>query len=183
MEAKPKGDMIQASPSTVLSIFIKYLDKVIEPLNGVFGVTIAGAAIASMMFLTFFDVAGRYILNKPISGSIEITEYLMALLVTFGLGYCALKKGHIRVDLVMQYTSRKANLWFDIFAYGISCVMYVFITWQTWLYGFSKFASKMTSSVLLIPVYPFVFILSIGAAFLVLIFFRDCLKSIDEVSK
>jgi TRAP-type C4-dicarboxylate transport system permease small subunit len=170
-------------PHSGLAKFIDYLTKLVNPLIGVFGVAIACVMLAGMMFLTFFDVGGRFILNKPINGSLEITEYLMVFLVSFGLGYCALKNGHIRVDLIMQYTSRKANLWFDVFAYGVSCIFYIFICWQAWLYALSKVASKMTSSVLLIPVYPFVFALSVGAAFLVLVLLRDFLKSVEEVSK
>jgi TRAP-type C4-dicarboxylate transport system permease small subunit len=183
MEVQPNKAVKQPTPPNALAIVIKFLSRVVSPLSGVLGAVIASTAIAAMMFLTFFDVAGRFVLNKPISGSLEVTEYLMGLLVSFGLGYCALKKGHIRVDLIMQYTSRKVNLWFDLFAYGISFLMYIFITWQIWQYGVSKYTSKMTSSVLLIPVYPFAFIMAIGAAFLVLVFLRDFLQSIEEVSK
>ncbi len=183
MEARSNKAVIQAAPSTGLGKLVAFLSKVVNPLSGVFGAAIAGTVLASMMFLTFFDVAGRFLLNKPIDGSLEVTEYLMGLLVGFGIGYCALKKGHIRVDLIMQYTSPKANQWFDVFAYGISCIFYIFITWQTWIYGFGKIESKMTSAVLLIPVYPFVFAIAVGAAFLVLVFLRDFLQSIDEVRR
>jgi TRAP-type transport system small permease protein len=183
METQPNKVVAHPAPSGGLTKIVGYLTKIVNPLSGIIGLTIASVMLASMMFLTFFDVAGRFILNKPIAGSLELTEYCMALLVSFGIGYTALRKGHIRVDLLLQYTSRKATLWFDIFAYGISCFFYVFIAWQTWLYAMAKVASKMTSSVLLIPIFPFAFAISVGAAFLVLVFLRDFLKSIEEVSK
>ncbi len=183
MEIEPNKVVSHAILPVALAKFNNYLSKLINPLIGIFGIAVAGVMLTSMMFLTFFDVAGRYVLNKPIFGSLEVTEFLMALLVSFGLGYTALNKGHIRVDLIMQYTTRKANLWFDVFAYGISCIFYVLIAWQAWVYALTKMTSKMTSSILLIPVYPFIFALSVGAVFLVLVFLRDLLKSIEEVNK
>lgn len=169
-------------PTNGLSTVIIYLNKVVDPLSN-FGLVIACVTLAAMMFLTFFDVAGRYIFNKPIIGSYEITEFMMAILVGFALAYCGLKKGHIRVDLILQHLSRKANLWFDIFTYGFSCIFYVFIVWQTFLKAWENVSSHLASSVLLIPVYPFVFIFVIGAAFVTLVFLRNFLQSIAEVIK
>ena len=183
MELQPDKVITQKEPTSGLSKIINLLDKVINPLSGKMGRIISCTAIACMMFLTFFDVAGRFILNKPISGSFEITQFCMAIMVAFGLGYSALYKVHIRVDLLMQYTSRKVNLWLNVFAYGTAWIFYVFLTWQIWQDARQAMASKITSSVLIIPIYPFVFLLSIGAALLVLVFFRDFLQSIREANK
>jgi TRAP-type C4-dicarboxylate transport system permease small subunit len=126
---------------------------------------------------------GRFLLNKPINGSLELTEFAMGLMVAFALGYCALRKGHIRVDLLLQYTSRKTTLYINIFTYAVSAIFYIFLGWQTWLNAGSVKASQLTSSVILIPVYPFAFLVSIGAFLLVLVFIRDFLQSIEEVRK
>jgi TRAP-type transport system small permease protein len=170
---------------------VKGLSRVVDPLVKV-GAVIACTALAAMMFLTFLDVAGAQIgklsfvsnltsFFRPIIGSQEITELLMMLLVSFALGYTALKKGHIRVDLVMQYTSKKANHWFDVFAYGFSFIMYVLIAWQGWIYAFDNIRTHTVSTILNIPIPPFNFLLVIGAGLAALIFLRDFLKSIEEV--
>ena len=183
MEIEPNKVVSHAILPVALAKFNNYLSKLINPLIGIFGIAVAGVMLTSMMFLTFFDVAGRYVLNKPIFGSLEVTEFLMALLVSFGLGYTALNKGHIRVDLIMQYTGRKTNLWFDIFAYGISCVFFMFVSWRVWLHALKVYASNLTSPALFIPVYPFIFLLSVGAGLVTLVFLRDFLKSVEEVNK
>jgi TRAP-type transport system small permease protein len=197
MAEKTGKDMeIISTPNSTrgLARLVSYLDKVINPVSGIAGAAIAATALATMMFLTFVDVAGGQLgklsfINshtsffKPILGSQEITELIMLTLVAFALSYTALKKNHIRVDLIMQYTSRKANLWFDIFTYGISCIFYIFIAWQGWIYGMSNITDHKVTNVLEIPFYPFNFILVIGAAIAVLVFFRDFLKSIEEVAK
>jgi len=179
----PNKFVTQSAPTAALGRIITFISKIVNPLIGAIGFGIAGIMLTAMMFLTFADVVGRYFLNKPIYGSLEIGEYMMALLVGFSLGYCALEKGHIRVDLIMQFVSRKVNQWLNIFAYGSACIFYVFITWQSWQYGSELFVSKRSSAVLFIPTYPFVFAISICGAFLVLIFLRDFLKSLEEVSK
>jgi TRAP-type transport system small permease protein len=194
MDAQSGQVPTQPAPRGGLARFIHYLDKIVNPVSGIFGAAIACTALAGMMFLTFVDVAGGQLgklsfINTrtgffhPILGSQEITELIMLVLVAFALSYTALHKGHIRVDLVMQYTSRKANLWFDIFTYSISCIFYFFIAWQGWMYAWGNIADKKVSNVMEIPFYPFNFILVIGAALAILVFFRDFLKSIEEVRK
>ena len=42
-------------------------------------------AFALMMFITAADVLLRYIFNRPISGTMELTSYMMAVVVGFGL--------------------------------------------------------------------------------------------------
>jgi TRAP-type C4-dicarboxylate transport system permease small subunit len=182
MGVQSNKETVQATVPKGFDRIILYLDKVVEPVNR-FAAYIAGAFLFIMMALTFFDVALRWVFNKPIHGSFEITEYFMAILTSFALGYCALKKHHIRVDLVMQYTSKKANQWFDVFAYCISFIFFGLIAWQCWLNGMSYIQNKLTSAVLFIPSYPFVFIVMLGTIFLFLVFLRDFLKSIAEVIK
>lgn len=180
-------------PTGGLTKLVIYLSKVVDPLVG-FGSVIACTMLAAMMFLVFVDVVGRDIGSirfiqehvgfvHPIIGSNEVTEFLMIILAAFAVAYTAQKKGHVRVDVVLQYVSKKANVWFDIFANAFSFIFFFFITWQGWLYALDRFNSKVSSSVLLIPVYPFVFIMIIGTAILTLVFLRDFLKSIDEVGK
>jgi TRAP-type transport system small permease protein len=168
------------------------LSRIVDPLSGVFGAAIAGTMLAAMMFLTFADVVGSQLgkihfisehvsLFKPIIGSQEVTELMMVILVAFALAYCALHKGHIRVDVVLTFASVKATHWFNVFAYGVSTVFYAFIVWQGWSYAWDNVSTHTVSSVLLIPIFPFNFLLVIGAAITVLIFLRDFLKSLQEV--
>jgi TRAP-type C4-dicarboxylate transport system permease small subunit len=193
LEADTHKEPVRRVSTSGFAKFVLSLSKVVDSLSR-FGAALAGTMMAAMMFLTFFDVAGRQIggwsfvarhtsFFKSIIGSYEITGFMMLLLISFGLAYCALFKGHIRVDLVLQYTPKKVSLWFDAFASGIACIFYAFLVWQSWLTAWDYLADKSSSSVLIVPLYPFVFLLVIGASFLVLAFFRDFLQSIDEAIK
>lgn len=54
----------------------------------------------AMMALTMVDVAGRYIFNYPVQGSVELTELLMVAVIFCGIALSTLERGHVTVDLV-----------------------------------------------------------------------------------
>jgi TRAP-type transport system small permease protein len=175
----------------LLAKIVRWMDKVVNPLSEK-GAYVGGFFLAVMMFLTFFDVIsnqlGKWsVINSrtnffgPIIGGQELMALFMLVLVSFALAYCGSKEGHIRVDLILQYTSKKANHWFDIFAYGASMVFYFIIAWQAFKYGLDSIHDKTVSTILTIPIFPFNFIIFIGAAFITLVFLRDFLKSIEGV--
>lgn len=182
MEGKVDSVIQQSQKYSGFGKTVKYLSKVIDPLS-TYPVTFSCAMLVAMMFLTFFDVAGRYVLNKPILGSFEITEFMMFLLTCFGLAYTAFRRSHIRVDFIFSYLSRRTALGFDIMAYGVSAIFYALVAWQSWIAAFRAMASKSTSSLLFIPVYPLIFMLVIGAGLVCLVFLRDFLNSIEEIKK
>jgi TRAP-type transport system small permease protein len=182
MAAHLKAIADSAMQPTGLGKVINLLSKIITR-PAVTVAYLSGFMCPAMMFVTFFDVGGRYTLNKPVTGSLEITEFMMAIMVGCGLAYCALHKGHIRVDALFPYLSRKAILWMDILAYGASCLFFAAVTWQSWLDAVAQVQSKVTSSVLFLPVYPFVFVMAFGVALLTLVFLRDFLQSIEEVRR
>jgi TRAP-type C4-dicarboxylate transport system permease small subunit len=181
-------------PSTgKLAPIVNGLSKVVDPLIKA-GSIFASAMLAILMFLIFIEVAGRGLggvrfvhdhltFIHAFVGSDELASFLMGLVVAFGLGFCALKKGHIRVDVTLQYVPKKALPWFDIFTYFFSFVFYVFITWQFWRNAIENVGSHVTSNILLIPVYPVMFVMIVGTVFLALVFLRDLLASINEVTR
>lgn len=52
-----------------------------------------------MMLLTFADVIGRYVINKPIFGASEMISALLALAIFSGLGVLNARDEHITVEL------------------------------------------------------------------------------------
>lgn len=55
-----------------------------------------------MMFTVFVDVAGRFLLNKPVTGAKEIIEFTMKFLVYFGLSYTQSQNGHVGMDIFVD---------------------------------------------------------------------------------
>ena len=53
------------------------MKKLLETICGV----LAGVALFGIMALTFFDVGGRKLLSHSITGSLELTELLMVVVI------------------------------------------------------------------------------------------------------
>lgn len=148
---------------------------IIKLLNG-----IAMGILAAMMFLTATDVILRYFFNRPIAGAYELIEYMMAILIPFGLAYCALQGGHVSVDLVVSRFSKKTRSIIGSITTLLCLALFLLITWQNVMYIGEHFESKLTSSVLLIPAYPFVTAVAIGSAALCLVLVTDFLNYLKE---
>jgi len=65
------------------------------------------ALLAIMLFLGVTDVLGRYLFNRPVTGTLEIFEILLPGIVLLSLAYTQLNKAHIRVELLFnRFSSR-----------------------------------------------------------------------------
>ena len=115
-----------------LSAITSGFEKAVSPIKSVFEV-ISGTVLALMMFLTAVDVALRYIFNSPISGALEVVEYMMAVMVPFALTVTAFNKAHIGVDMIMERFSRKIRARMGCFTHLLAFVLYAAITWQCFL--------------------------------------------------
>ena len=191
---EPKSDNQELSRPGGRNSFsraIDFLGKMISPVNQL-GVIISGAMLFAMLALTTVDVIGARLAKwqfvsdrtdffKPIIGGQDLTELIMLIFIAFGLANMAFRKGHIRVDLVVQHVGRKANLWLDIVAYFCAFAFYVLIAVMSFIFGMDNLRDGSVSPVLTLPYPPFNILLTIGAGLTALIFLRDFLKSIQEV--
>jgi TRAP-type C4-dicarboxylate transport system permease small subunit len=147
-----------------------------------FLIAIGATMLALMMFLTASDVALRYLFNRPLSGAFELVGYMMAILVPFSIAYCGQKNEHITVDLFLDRFSSKTKLIADIITTFFTMLFVIVISWQNVLYFFEVKDSGLTSSVLLIPEYPFIAPIAIAFATFALILLVRLIELISEVT-
>jgi TRAP-type transport system small permease protein len=144
---------------------------------------VSAAFLFLMMVLTGADVTGRYFFNAPIQGSFELTTLFMSIIVALGLSYCALEKAHVRVDIITMNLSAKVQLILDCIANFCSFALCVLLSWQIFLRALSLIDAGITTLVLRIPIFPFVFIVDLGILVLCIVFLSDFLESLDKVMK
>lgn len=147
------------------------------------------AVIAILMFLTAVDVILRNItsiLNDvgigstvTVKGWFEISEYLMVILVAFTLSYCGIEKGHVVIELILNRVSQRAQAITSIVTNFLSLGFFVMITLES-----VRYAAQITrsSTVLLIPAWPFVAVVAVGTAVLCLVFLLHFFESISEAT-
>lgn len=144
--------------------------KIIRVVSRLLGY-IAAVILGFMMMLTVVDVFFRYVLNAPLTGAIELSELLMVVLVFPALGWIAIERRHIRVDLLVSTWPKRVQFIVEIITLLLALGTYAYITWQSIL---ESRQVEMTTSLLSIPEAPFHWVMTGG-------FFVLCLAIISVV--
>ncbi len=137
------------------------LTTVAKIISGVL-IAIGATVLALMMFLTALDVGMRYIFNRPVSGAFELVEYMMAIIIPFCIAYCAEKRGHVAVEFILARFPKKVQITVEALVIFVAIVFAIVMAWQNFAYIGEVYDSHLTSSVLLIPTYPFVIPVALG---------------------
>jgi len=157
-----------------LEKFVARFHAMIKPVSSVAN-SVGMALIAAIMFLTALDVILRKTLNTPIMGAYELTQFMMATALGLSMAHCGLEKGHVTVDVLINLFSRRVQGMIGCIIGLMGVVMAVLMTWQMVVYIQMVHQSNKVSAVLLIPVYPFVTVVTIGIAlYAVILFLHFC---------
>lgn len=119
-----------------------------------------------MMFLTTFDVIGRSILNSPIPGAYELTEYLLVIVILFGVAYAQQSGRNVRVELFADRLPPRFKIGLDFVFTLVAFIFFVVVAWQGWEGGAKAIVKGGASDTLHIPTYPFEFLIGFGASLL-----------------
>ncbi|MBM4277650.1 MAG: TRAP transporter small permease [Deltaproteobacteria bacterium] len=136
-----------------------------------------------MMFLTIVDVTGRKFFAAPITGSYELTEFLLALLVFCSIGYTQIQKGHIVTDALVSRFSPRTQAWIDSVVYAISLGVACLLTWQLAAQAKRLWSGQNVTGVLHLPIHPFVIAAAFGSLLFCLVLLVDFLNSLEKVRK
>ncbi len=88
---------------------------------------------------------------------------------------------HIAIDL---FVSRFPVLWqnrIDVFNYVVVFITFILSSWQMSVYTMRLFNYSVVTTVLRVPVYPWVFISAIGILFFALVLFCDLMEAINKL--
>lgn len=139
-------------------------------------------ALTIMMLLTFFDVIGRAF-NHPIVGTVEVTELLMGSLIFLGLGWTTFLRGHIRVDIVINYLPPRAKASLEMVTTIICIVFAVLLCWQLWLKAADTVEMGDVTQIWALPFWSVAYVMAICSITLVtglvLNFFRSLAMAIS----
>lgn len=136
---------------------------------------IGALALFLMMGLTAVDVVGRYIFSAPITGTFELTEFLVLILIFSFIGYTQSQKSHVSVDLLVMNFPGKIRLVIDVFNHVICLILMALITWRGAVKALEMMEVGEASPNLQIPDYPFVFFLVVGCGVMCIEYIRDLL--------
>ena len=67
-----------------------------------------------LMLITTADVISRSFFNKPIPGVLEMSEYMLSVIILLGAAYTQQVKGHVWVDFFTVKFSRRTQIVFQV---------------------------------------------------------------------
>jgi TRAP-type C4-dicarboxylate transport system permease small subunit len=137
-----------------------------------------GWVIVALMVYTVADVILRYVFNRPFSGSIEVTEFAMAVIVFLGIAWCGWLGGHVAVDILERPLEDPRLRFVPISLTFISAVLFAAIAWLTVDEALSTMSR--VSNMMRWPHYPFQFIVALGSAMYAAVLLIQCVQTLRK---
>jgi TRAP-type C4-dicarboxylate transport system permease small subunit len=132
---------------------------------------IAGVTLILVMaVLIVTDIISRLLFNVALQGQYELVEYMMGLVIVFAIGYTQVRNGHVRITSAIDLLPRKMLPWADRFANLVGFITFCLISYETFIKAGMDIKSNVTSAVLYIPRYPFMYACAFGFGILALVF-------------
>jgi TRAP-type C4-dicarboxylate transport system permease small subunit len=145
-----------------------------------YGACFVGMFLAiPLMLLTVGDVVGRSFFNKPIPGTFELSEYMLAVIILLGAAYTQQVKGHVGVDFLTSRYSPRTQAVFQFVTTIASLFIIAILVWYGYIEGLHE---KAVSGQLRIPQWPFKLLVAAGGLLLWLELVLDLISSALKIA-
>ncbi|MEX0407461.1 TRAP transporter small permease [Aquibium sp. LZ166] len=129
----------------------------IEKVVGV----MAAVFLFALMMVTFIDVIGRNVFDRPLVGASEVTEILLVCVVFLTLPSVAFRQAHIVVDLADAVSGPILRSVQKVLSALLGAAFFGGMSWRLWILGEKVAGYADTTPSLGIPLAPFIFGMSI----------------------
>jgi len=139
---------------------------------------VTGVALVILTFMITFDVATRFILNKPMPATTEISELLMAYIVFLTLGYTLSLGLHIRITVLFEYLPKSWKKYFDMLTNVLGLGFCLVITYYAWVFFDHSFEIREEMlAVVPLPWYVGKFAMPLGFLLFTIHYFVQCIET------
>lgn len=152
------------------------MKKLLETACGI----LAGLALFAIMILTFLDVSGRKMLDHSITGSLELTELLMVVVIFGALPLVSERGEHVvfdSLDALLPNTLKKIQRGL---VHLLCAAALISLAWLMWKTGDDFLASGETTAQLKILKAPFIYGMGLLCGFTGLVHLSMMLKPLDH---
>ncbi|OAN75996.1 hypothetical protein A8B82_15910 [Sulfitobacter sp. EhC04] len=132
---------------------------------------LAATALFALMMVTFVDVIGRSVFNRPLTGGSELSEILLAASIFLMLPLVAASEEHIAVDLIDPFRGIFLVRVEKILVTVLGSGLFAIIGWRLWIIGDQAVGYQDTTPSLQIPLAPIMYSISILSFVAALMFF------------
>jgi TRAP-type C4-dicarboxylate transport system permease small subunit len=144
----------------------KWLLRLERNFTGILkGFQYAGVSIVViMMLLTVVNSLGRYTHKFTVTGIIELSSFMLVMIIFLTIPAVQGKNGHVVVGLIVDRLSPRAQAIIDAITYTIGLSASILAAWQAAEEGFRMSQTGEVSLTLSIPFSPFYYVLAFGFA-------------------
>ena len=127
-----------------------------------------GIVLLALMLLTVVAVTVRKF-NFPITGTQDLSEAGLTVVVFFAMAYSGWTGGHIAVDLVSGILKGRGLRILDAVSRFLSAVFFGIVAWQSVLQGTDALEQGDGFNLIALPHYPFFFVVAFGCGLYALV--------------
>lgn len=141
---------------------------------------ISGVVILLVMLMTVIDVLGRFLLNSPLPGTIEVVELALVVILFLAFGFTEESDMHVSIDTLYEIFPKSIQLVLYEIGGVISFITAALMGWQLYVYAVRMMTGGYISAVLSIPYGPVAFIAALGSLCYALAIFSNMIKMIKK---
>ncbi len=136
---------------------------------------IAVCALTFMMSLTMADVIFRSF-GTPIIGAYEIVGLSCAITIGFAIPFTSWKRGHVYMDFIVDRLPQRRKTALMVITRLMVILLFIFIGVNLFMLGREYYVSHEVSQTIRMPIYPFVYAVSLVCFVECYVIFCDMLK-------
>ena len=92
--------------------------------------SVSQVLLAVLFFLSVADVAGRYLFNYPLVGTLELSEILLVGIVFFGSAYTLYLDKQITMDMLYSRLPTSIQKYVDVITRLFSLTIFILMLWK-----------------------------------------------------
>lgn len=146
---------------------IKGYIKVINVISNILR-DLAAIVLALISFLVVGNIILR-IFGMSIAGTYDLVIVLTPVSIALALAYCAMKDGHVAIEMLVERFPKKTQKVFEGITGTISFVILIIATWATFQHAQTLWQNQEVTTTIKIPFAPIIIIIALGLLLLSLV--------------
>jgi TRAP-type C4-dicarboxylate transport system permease small subunit len=152
-------------------------------LAGRRAIVVVGLVLTLMVMLVVVDVTLRRVFNSPLAFSYQLMGLGLVIVVWGSILYSTILERHISVDVLVSRFPAKSRQFLRLTFDFVSAVILFLIGWQCIIYALRQQELHAETEMLNLPLYPFIFIVALGAIWAGLMLLLNFIESVRGEAK
>jgi TRAP-type C4-dicarboxylate transport system permease small subunit len=160
----------------------KYIKQVMLPISRICG-SIGMVTMVVVVLVIVAGVCSRRFLGLPIRGMRDLTILGFSIMVFLPMAWCAITDGHVSMDVFTKRFPKSLKTIVEAIILFITTGILAVLTWQLCIYGIRIQTMGQTTALLGIPMFPFLYLATLGILMMTIVFFMKFLASLGTIKR